>query len=245
MDIQIKAAISDPEDEQARAEGRSPLPGASDVARPNQPNEQPEEHRRAQRVAAREAAGVSVRSRPRKQALRQCVEHERAKSDEGERSGQRVSRTAEKDIGDAAQDQKHAPGAEESEQFHRHLEKRRARALHPRLNFPVQRGNLLPRRRDSQGAEGRRGQGGNRGACPSQRTLDHLLRHRGQTVYWHPAPVHMQPPDEQSGKEQCEPGEQASMQPPDEHMTMQVAPTGQDVLQCPLEQSTTHFPLPQ
>ena len=69
--------------------------------------------------------------------------------------------------------------------------------------------------------------------------------HRGLDGYWHGVPLHMQPPDEQSVNEQFAPGAQAIRQLPEEQLTLQVAPAGHDVLQCPLEHSTVHGPLPQ
>jgi hypothetical protein len=57
--------------------------------------------------------------------------------------------------------------------------------------------------------------------------------------------VHVHPPHEQSVNEQLAPGAQARTHPPEEQATLQVAPLGHEVLQCPLEHSTVQLPLPQ
>jgi hypothetical protein len=84
-------------------------------------------------------------------------------------------------------------------------------------------------------------------------------RHGGQ-----PAPVHVQPPLEQSVKEHVAPAAHCRVQWPDEHetvhvepaahavrqppleqATLHVAPGGHEVLQFPVEQSMVHVPFPQ
>jgi hypothetical protein len=57
--------------------------------------------------------------------------------------------------------------------------------------------------------------------------------------------VHEHEPAGQFVNEQVEPWAQASMQPPPEQATVHVAPGGHDVLQSPLEHSTSHVPSPQ
>jgi hypothetical protein len=57
--------------------------------------------------------------------------------------------------------------------------------------------------------------------------------------------VHVHDPAEHPVNEQLDPCAHASSQPPAGQLTVHVAPLGQEVLQCPLEQSTLHAPSPQ